>query len=136
MNKREKILLGLLSTLLMIYLGQKATSLVKNDNKALIKQYSTSDLQKFITQPKLSINQRIDVVAHTKNFFFKFSKKKTISKKPVLDEIIPGPQGYAAMISGSFVLEGDKIFGFVVNKIEEKRVLLRKNNQTRILKRK
>ena len=67
MNKREKILLGLLSTLLMIYLGQKATSLVKNDNKALIKQYSTSDLQKFITQPKLSINQRIDVVAKTKN---------------------------------------------------------------------
>ena len=46
MNKREKILLGLLSTLLMIYLGQKATSLVKNDNKALLKQYSTSDLQK------------------------------------------------------------------------------------------
>ena len=68
--------------------------------------------------------------------FFKFSKKTTISKRPVLDEIIPGPQGYAAMISGSFVLEGDKIFGFVVNKIEEKRVLLRKNNQTRILKRK
>ena len=30
----------------------------------------------------------------------------------------------------------DKIFGYVVNKIEEKRVLLRKNNQTRILKRK
>ena len=108
MNKREKILLGIVKYTIDDLSGTKATSLVKNDNKALLKQYSTSDLQKFITQPKLSINQKIDVVANTKTFFFKFSKKTTISKRPVLDEIIPGPQGYAAMISGNFVLEGTK----------------------------
>ena len=135
MQKREKILMGVLGVILIIFLFQQTAILFTTDQQNTIKQYDSSDLQKFLTQPQLEITEKLKLKGSVKsNFFYRLNKQS--APKPILNEIILGPDGYAAMISGSFVLEGDKIFGFVVNKIEKKRVLLRKNNQTRILKRK
>ncbi|MDP6879190.1 MAG: hypothetical protein VX746_00095 [Candidatus Neomarinimicrobiota bacterium] len=135
MQKREKILMGVLGVILIIFLFQQTAILFNTDQQNTIKQYDSSDLQKFLTQPQLEITEKLKLKGSVKsNFFYRLNKQS--APKPILNEIILGPDGYAAMISGNFVLEGDKIFGFVVNKIEKKRVLLRKNNQTRILKRK
>ena len=135
MQKREKILVGLLGVVLLIFLLQQTSTLFSEKEQSTIKEYGTSDLQKFLGQPQLELSEKLKIKGSTRSDFF-YRPKKQSAPKPILNEIILGPDGYAAMISGSFVLEGDKIFGFVVNKIEEKRVLLRKNNQTRILKRK
>ena len=135
MQKREKILVGVLGVVLLIFLLQQTSTLFNTEEQSTIKEYGTSDLQKFLGQPQLEFTEKLNIKGSAKSDFFYRSKKQS-GPKPILNEIILGPDGYAAMISGSFVLEGDKIFGFVVNKIEEKRVLLRKNNQTRILKRK
>lgn len=127
--------MGVLGVILIIFLFQQTAILFKTDQQNTIKQYDSSDLQKFLTQPQLEITEKLKLKGSVKsNFFYRLNKQS--APKPILNEIILGPDGYAAMISGNFVLEGDKIFGFVVNKIEKKRVLLRKNNQTRILKRK
>ena len=127
--------MGVLGVILIIFLFQQTAILFTTDQQNTIKQYDSSDLQKFLTQPQLEITEKLKLKGSVKsNFFYRLNKQS--APKPILNEIILGPDGYAAMISGSFVLEGDKIFGFVVNKIEKKRVLLRKNNQTRILKRK
>jgi len=135
MQKREKILMGVLGVILIIFLFQQTAILFNTDQQNSIKQYDSSDLQKFLSQPQLEITEKLKLKGSVKsNFFYRLNKQS--APKPILNEIILGPDGYAAMISGNFVLEGDKIFGFVVNKIEKKRVLLRKNNQTRILKRK
>ena len=135
MQKREKILMGVLGVILIIFLFQQTATLFNTDQQNTIKQYDSSDLQKFLAQPQLEITEKLKLKGSVKsNFFYRLNKQS--APKPILNEIILGPDGYAAMISGSFVLEGHKIYGFVVNKIEEKRVLLRKNNQTRILKRK
>tara|TARA_Y100000746_G_scaffold94666_1_gene80693 strand:+ start:393 stop:800 length:408 start_codon:yes stop_codon:yes gene_type:complete len=135
MQKREKILVGVLGVILIILLFQQAAIWFNSNQQNTIQQYETSDLQKFLAQPQLEITEKLKIKGSIKsNFFYRLNKKS--APKPILNEIILGPDGYAAMISGNFVLEGDKIFGFVVNKIEEKRVLLRKNNQIRILKRK
>ena len=135
MQKREKILVGVLGVVLLIFLLQQTSTLFNTEEQSIIKEYGTSDLQKFLGQPKLELTEKLKIKGSARSDFF-YRPKKQSGPKPILNEIILGPDGYAAMISGSFVLEGDKIFGFVVNKIEEKRVLLRKNNQTRILKRK
>ena len=135
MQKREKILVGVLGVVLLIFLLQQTSILFNAEEQSTIKEYGTSDLQKFLGQPQLEFTEKLNIKGSARSDFFYRSKKHS-GPKPILNEIILGPDGYAAMISGSFVLEGDKIFGFVVNKIEEKRVLLRKNNQTRILKRK
>jgi len=135
MQKREKILVGLLGVVLLIFLLQQTSTLFSEKEQSAIKQYGTSDLQKFLGQPQLELTEKLSIKGSARSDFF-YRPKRQSTPKPILNEIILGPDGYAAMISGSFVLEGDKIFGFVVNKIEEKRVLLRKNNQTRILKRK
>ena len=127
--------MGVLGVILIIFLFQQTAILFNTDQQNTIKQYDSSDLQKFLTQPQLEITEKLKLKGSLKsNFFYRLNKQS--APKPILNEIILGPDGYAAMISGNFVLEGAKIFGFVVNKIEEKRVLLRKNNQTRILKRK
>ncbi len=127
--------MGVLGVILIIFLFQQTAILFNTDQQNTIKQYDSSDLQKFLTQPQLEITEKLKLKGSVKsNFFYRLNKQS--APKPILNEIILGPDGYAAMISGNFVLEGDKIFGFVVNKIEKKRVLLRKNNQTRILKRK
>ncbi len=127
--------MGVLGVILIIFLFQQTATLFNTDQQNTIKQYDSSDLQKFLAQPQLEITEKLKLKGSVKsNFFYRLNKQS--APKPILNEIILGPDGYAAMISGSFVLEGDKIYGFVVNKIEEKRVLLRKNNQTRILKRK
>lgn len=127
--------MGVLGVILIIFLFQQTATLFNTDQQNTIKQYDSSDLQKFLAQPQLEITKKLKLKGSVKsNFFYRLNKQS--APKPILNEIILGPDGYAAMISGSFVLEGDKIYGFVVNKIEEKRVLLRKNNQTRILKRK
>ena len=135
MQKREKILVGLLGVVLLIFLLQQTSTLFSEKEQSTIKEYGTSDLQKFLGQPRLELAEKLNIKGSARSDFF-YRPKRQSTPKPILNEIILGPDGYAAMISGSFVLEGDKIFGFVVNKIEEKRVLLRKNNQTRILKRK
>jgi len=127
--------MGVLGVILIIFLFQQTATLFNTNQQNTIKQYDSSDLQKFLAQPQLEITEKLKLKGSVKsNFFYRLNKQS--APKPILNEIILGPDGYAAMISGSFVLEGDKIYGFVVNKIEEKRVLLRKNNQTRILKRK
>ena len=127
--------MGVLGVILIIFLFQQTATLFNTDQQNTIKQYDSSDLQKFLVQPQLEITEKLKLKGSVKsNFFYRLNKQS--APKPILKEIILGPDGYAAMISGNFVLEGDKIFGFVVNKIEKKRVLLRKNNQTRILKRK
>ena len=127
--------MGVLGVILIIFLFQQTAILFNTDQQNTIKQYDSSDLQKYLTQPQLEITEKLKLKGSVKsNFFYRLNKQS--APKPILNEIILGPDGYAAMISGNFVLEGDKIFGFVVNKIEKKRVLLRKNNQTRILKRK
>ena len=121
--------------MIFIFLLQQTSTLSSGKEQSTIKEYGTSDLQKFLGQPQLQLKEKLNIKGSSRSDFFYRSKRQS-TPKPILNEIILGPDGYAAMISGSFVLEGDKIFGFVVNKIEEKRVLLRKNNQTRILKRK
>ena len=81
-------------------------------------------------------NISIDKKKYNKNFFNRNSKK--ISKpvvQPVLDEIIEGPQGYAAIINGKFVISGDMVLGFQVSKIEKNRVVLSNNGKRKILKR-
>ncbi|MBT6015228.1 MAG: hypothetical protein HOG84_04745, partial [Nitrosomonadales bacterium] len=71
------------------------------------------------------------------NFFDREGKKVQITfKEPVLDEIINGPNGYAAMVNGNFLLEGDKIFDFVVQKIEKNRIILMQDGSRKILERK
>ena len=135
MQKREKILVGVLGVVLLIFLLQQTSTLFNTEEQSTIKEYGTSDLQKFLGQPQLELTEKLSIKGSARSDFF-YRPKRQSAPKPILNEIILGPDGYAAMISGSFVLEGDKIFGFVVNKIEEKRVLLRKNYQTRILKRK
>ena len=135
MQNREKILSGVLGVVIFIFLLQQTSTLSSGKEQSTIKEYGTSDLQKFLGQPQLELTEKLNIKGSARSDFFYRAKRKS-TPKPILNEIILGPDGYAAMISGSFVLEGDKIFGFVVNKIEEKRVLLRKNNQTRILKRK
>ena len=135
MQNREKILSGVLGVVIFIFLLQQTSTLSSGKEQSTIKEYGTSDLQKFLGQPQLELTEKLNIKGSSRSDFFYRSKRQS-TPKPILNEIILGPDGYAAMISGSFVLEGDKIFGFVVNKIEEKRVLLRKNNQTRILKRK
>ena len=135
MQNREKILSGVLGFVILIFLLQQISTLSSGKEQSTIKEYGTSDLQKFLGQPQLELTEKLNIKGSAKSDFF-YRPKRQSTPKPILNEIILGPDGYAAMISGSFVLEGDKIFGFVVNKIEEKRVLLRKNNQTRILKRK
>ena len=127
--------MGALGVILIIFLFQQTAILFNTDQQNTIKQYDSSDLQKFLTQPQIEITEKLKLKGSVKsNFFYRLNKQ--LAPKPILNEIILGPDGYAAMISGNFVLEGDKIFGFVVNKIEKKRVLLRKNNKTKILKRK
>ena len=135
MQNREKILSGVLGFVILIFLLQQISTLSSGKEQSTIKEYGTSDLQKFLGQPQLELTEKLNIKGSARSDFF-YRPKRLSTPKPILNEIILGPDGYAAMISGSFVLEGDKIFGFVVNKIEEKRVLLRKNNQTRILKRK
>ena len=135
MQNREKILSGVLGFVILIFLLQQISTLSSGKEQSTIKEYGTSDLQKFLGQPQLELTEKLNIKGSARSDFF-YRPKRQSTPKPILNEIILGPDGYAAMISGSFVLEGDKILGFVVNKIEEKRVLLRKNNQTRILKRK
>ena len=61
--------------------------------------------------------------------------KVVIELQQALDEIIEGPQGYAAIINGNFVISGDEVLGFEVSKIEKNRVVLSNNGKRKILKR-
>ena len=130
MQKREKILVGLLGVVLLIFLLQQTSTLFSEKEQSTIKEYGTSDLQKFLGQPQLELTEKLSIKGSTRSDFF-YRPKRQSTPKPILNEIILGPDGYAAMISGSFVLEGDKIFGFVVNKIEEKLSLIHISEPTR-----
>ena len=109
MQKREKILVGVLGVILIIFLFQQTAILFNSNQQNTIQQYETSDLQKFLAQPQLEITEKLKLKGSVKsNFFYRLNKQS--APKPILNEIILGPDGYAAMISGNFVLEGDKIF--------------------------
>ncbi len=108
--------MGVLGVILIVFLFQQTATLFNTDQQNTIKQYDSSDLQKFLAQPQLEITEKLKLKGSVKsNFFYRFNKQS--APKPILNEIILGPDGYAAMISGSFVLEGDKIYGFVAKKI-------------------
>ena len=86
------------------------------------------------------INEKVRIYANNlsnyKNFFNRSIKKTSKPVvEPVLDEIIEGPGGYAAIISGNFVISGDMVLGFEVSKIEKNRVVLNNKGKRKILKR-
>ena len=52
MQKREKILVGVLGVVLLIFLLQQTSTLFNAEEQSTIKEYGTSDLQKFLGQPQ------------------------------------------------------------------------------------
>ena len=48
MQKREKILVGVLGVVLLFFLLQQTSTLFSEKEQSAIKQYGTSDLQKFL----------------------------------------------------------------------------------------
>jgi len=139
MKKREKILLGALILFVLGYFIKTGIeSLNSEANINEIKEYGSVDLQELLSLPKVEKSIKIELDGDDKtNFFDRDGKKVQITiKEPVLDEIINGPNGYAAMVNGNFLLEGDKIFDFVVQKIEKNRIILMQNGSRKILERK
>ncbi|MDP6611472.1 MAG: hypothetical protein QF823_04120 [Candidatus Marinimicrobia bacterium] len=139
MKKREKILLGALILFVLGYFIKTGIeSLNSEANINEIKEYGSVDLQELLSLPKVEKSIKIELDGDDKtNFFDREGKKVQITfKEPVLDEIINGPNGYAAMVNGNFLLEGDKIFDFVVQKIEKNRIILMQNGSRKILERK
>ena len=138
MQRREKILLLVLLLLVVIFFGQKAfTSLEikKNDN---LKEYSTQDLQLIANAQKIPKSNPIDLgkKSYKKDFFYK-NKQKIVKPlpNPKLEDIVKGPSGYAAIISGNFVLIGDKVMTYTVTAINDERVVLKLNGRSKILER-
>ncbi len=139
MKKREKMLLGVLIFFVLGYFIKTGIeSLNSEANINEIKEYGSVDLQELLSLPKVEKSIKIELDGDDKtNFFDREGKKVQITfKEPVLDEIINGPNGYAAMVNGNFLLEGDKIFDFVVQKIEKNRIILMQNGSRKILERK
>ena len=138
MQKREKILLIFLLVTLGALGFQRLFSFESKSERIALQAYKIENLQKIIKNSELNQipNISIDKKKYNKNFFNRNSKN--ISKpvvQPVLDEIIEGPQGYAAIINGNFVISGDMVLGFQVSKIEKNRVVLSNNGKRKILKR-
>ena len=138
MQKREKILLA---TLLVVLSGLGFQRVIGFDSKSESMQlqvYKIENLQNIIKDSQVNQipNISIDKKKYSKNFFNRNSKKSLKPVvQPVLDEIIEGPQGYAAIINGNFVISGDIVLGFEVSKIEKNRVILNSNGKRKILKR-
>ena len=138
MQRREKILLLVLLLLIVIFFGQKiftSIEIKKNDN---LKEYSTQDLQLIASSQKTPKSNPIDLgkKSYKKDFFYK-NKQKIVKPlpNPKLEDIVKGPSGYAAIISGNFVLIGDKVMTYTVTAINDERVVLKLNGRSKILER-
>ena len=139
MKKREKILLGALIFFVLGYFIKTGIGSLNSETNIIeLKEYGSDDLQQLLSLPKVEKSIKIELDGDDKtNFFDREGKKVQITfKEPVLDEIINGPNGYAAMVNGNFLLEGDKIFDFVVQKIEKNRIILMQDGSRKILERK
>ena len=139
MQRREKILLLVLLLLIVIFFGQKiftSIEIKKNDN---LKEYSTQDLQLIASSQKTPKSNPIDLgkESYKKDFFYR-NKQKIYNPppNPKLEEIVKGPSGYAAIISGNFVVIGDKVMTYTVTAIDDERVILKLNGRSKILERK
>ena len=138
MQKREKILLAILLVVLSGFGFQRLIGLESESESIQLQVYKIENLQKIIKDSEVNQIQNItiDKKKYSKNFFNRSSKKSLKPVvQPVLDEIIEGPQGYAAIINGNFVISGDIVLGFEVGKIEKNRVILNSNGKRKILKR-
>jgi len=138
MQKREKILLAILLIVLSGFGFQRLIGLESESESIQLQVYKIENLQKIIKDSEVNQipNISIDKKKYSKNFFNRSSKKSLKPVvQPVLDEIIEGPQGYAAIINGNFVISGDIVLGFEVDKIEKNRVILNSNGKRKILKR-
>jgi len=119
MKKREKMLLGVLILFVLGYFFKTGIGSLNSETNIIeLKEYGSADLQQLLSLPRVEKSIKIELDGDDKtNFFDREGKKVQITfKEPVLDEIINGPNGYAAMVNGNFLLEGDKIFDFVVQK--------------------
>ena len=138
MQKREKILLAILLVILSALGFQRLIGFESKSESTQLQAYKIENLQKMIKDTEVNqiSNISIDKKRYSKNFFNRNSKKSLKPVvQPVLDEIISGPQGYAAIINGNFVISGDIVLGFEVSKIEKNRVILNSNGKRKILKR-
>ncbi len=138
MQKREKILLAILLVVLSGFGFQRLIGLESESESIQLQVYKIENLQKIIKDSEVNQipNISIDKKKYSKNFFNRSSNKSLKPVvQPVLDEIIEGPQGYAAIINGNFVISGDIVLGFEVGKIEKNRVILNSNGKRKILKR-
>lgn len=141
MQKREKILLGILITIAFVFFGQKAFSTLNSSNKKNknLVMYKLEDLGKNIKPPKGKEESKteMDISLYNKDFFNKNAKKSNIiALEPILEEIVEGPGGFAAIISGNFVLAGDNIYNYTVEEITAQKVILKTNGIKKILERK
>lgn len=141
MQKREKILLTILIIVGIGFLGQKtfaSFSNSKEQNYNLV-EYKIEDLAKNM-QPKKNVEEpksAIDISLYDKDFFNKnVEKSDAVALEPILEEIVEGPGGFAAMISGNFLLPGDAIYSYIVEEITAQRVILNSNGEKKILERK
>lgn len=141
MQKREKILLGILITIAFVFFGQKTFSNLNSSNKKNknLVMYKLEDLGKNIKPPKGKEESKteMDISLYNKDFFNKNAKKSNIiALEPILEEIVEGPGGFAAIISGNFVLAGDNIYNYTVEEITAQKVILKINGIKKILERK
>ncbi len=139
MQKREKILLFILMVLVIAFGLQKLFVSITINKKEDLKEYSVQDLQQLVNAPKppIAVEKKFNKNSYKKNFFYKNRKKVVKARiQPKLEEIIKGPSGFAAIISGNFVVIGDKVFGYVIDDISKNRVVLSLNGKKKILERK
>ena len=107
---------------------------IKNDN---LKEYSTQDLQLIASSLKTPKSNPIDLgkESYKKIFSIGINKKSITPPNPKLEEIVKGLSGYAAIISGNFVVIGDKVMTYTVTAINDERVVLKLNGRSKILER-
>ena len=89
MQKREKILASVLGVVLLIFLLQQTSTLFSDKEQSTIKEYGTSDLQKFLGQPQLELTEKLSIRGSARSDFF-YRPKKQSTPKPILNEIILG----------------------------------------------
>ncbi len=139
MQKREKILLFILMILVIGFGVQRVFGSITVNKKEDLKKYSVQDLQQLVNAPKPPIakEKKFNKDSYKKNFFYKNRKKVVkVRIQPKLEEIIEGPTGFAAIISGNFVVTGDKVLSYLIDDITRDRVVLSLNGKKKILERK
>ncbi len=138
MQSREKILL-------FIFLIISTTSGIRyalsnfntKDVKADLPVYELKDLTKYINSNDLINLTEIDIEDdQVINFFNKQAEEIEITMlDPILDEIIIGPNGYAAIINGNFYIENEYVGGYLIKKINEDNVVLEMEEKSLIIRR-